>query len=156
MTKEIILAIQRRITDEVHELQYIDRDWNQFGYEQPAVKYPCALIDLTNVEYRHMTNTLQRATATIAIHIANQRLIPASARAPRKDNAYQTIDIIEHIHRALNMFAGYPEDEVSERVPYSFSPLIRTSMVKEVVNSSYEMYTIYYKTTFDDPVFSVR
>ena len=48
--KQIFLSIQNRLA-EIEELSYIDKDWGQLQYEQPPVQWPCALIDVANIDY---------------------------------------------------------------------------------------------------------
>ena len=53
--KHIFLQIQEKL-GEVSALKYIDKDWNQLKFEQPPVKWPCALIDVKNINYSQMGN----------------------------------------------------------------------------------------------------
>lgn len=47
--KDIILAIQEKLNSQVADLKYIDKDWGQLDYDQPPVKYPFCLIDITRL-----------------------------------------------------------------------------------------------------------
>ena len=47
--KQIFLAIQQQLLT-VPALKHIDKNWNQLNYEQPPVRWPCALIDIANAD----------------------------------------------------------------------------------------------------------
>ena len=72
--KHIFLQIQEKL-GEVSALKYIDKDWNQLKFEQPPVKWPCALIDVTNISYSQMGQLWQMAEADVEITVANVRLV---------------------------------------------------------------------------------
>lgn len=79
--KDLLLSIQERLAT-VPELKYIDKDWGQLRYEQPAVKYPCALIDLEQAGFSETGKGGQLADVSVTITIADQRLTPTSLYAP--------------------------------------------------------------------------
>jgi hypothetical protein len=140
--KKLLLSIQTQLAAEVQELQYIDKDWGQLAYETPPVKYPCALIDVSNVEYTQFSAVKeQRAKATVEIIIVNRNLTPSSAASPRRADAYKTCEIIEHINNALQRFCDAEK---------SFTPLVRTSLVKQHVDTSAEVYIMSYQTIYTE------
>lgn len=136
--KQIFLTIQTQLQSEVPELKYIDKDWGQLKYDQPPVKFPCALIDITNVNYSQMGRGYQKADADITITIANMKLIRSSAMAPSKIDSYATIDILESVHQALQLFSDGQK----------FQPLQRTNLKKIFNDKDTEVYTMTYKTAF--------
>lgn len=133
--KEMLMDIQAALADGVEELKYIDKDWGQLNYEVPAVKYPCALLDIANVQYGDLLQGSQIATVEIAVLVANQRLIPGSSRSPRKGDSYQMIDLLEKIHQKLQLYG-------SEK----YSPLLRAGLVKVETDSGEEIYQLTYRT----------
>lgn len=136
--KQIFLTIQTQLQSEVPELKYIDKDWGQLKYDKPPVKFPCALIDITNVNYSQMGRGYQKADADIIITIANMKLIRSSAMAPSKIDSYDTIDILESVHQALQLFADGQK----------FQPLQRTNLKKIFNDKDAEVYAMLYKTSF--------
>jgi hypothetical protein len=140
--KNILLAIQTRLAAQVPELLYIDKDWGQLNYEQPPVQFPCALLDVSNADYTQFSSgVLQRARATIEVIIINRNLVPSSAASPRRAEAFVTLEIISKVHAALHQFSD------TDR---TFTPLVRTSLAKQRVETSAEAYIIYYQTMFTE------
>ena len=115
--KNIFLAIQNRLS-EIPALKYIDKDWGQLQYEQPPVKWPCALIDVANIDFKQLGRGCQQGEADITVTVANIRLVRSSSKAPMRGNAYATIDLLEEIHQALQLFSDGRH----------FSPLMRTNL----------------------------
>lgn len=134
--KEIFIEIQNRLA-EVSELKYIDKNWNQLKFDTPPVKYPCALIDLSNVQFRQMGRLAQSAEADIEITIADKRLVNSSLKASRRQDSYSVFALIESIHKVIH---GWHGD--------SFQPLIRTSIHKDYSDNSHEVYRVVYHTAF--------
>lgn len=135
--KEIILDIQERLGERVPELGYVDKDWGQLSHEVPAVQFPCALIDVVNVNYTQQGKGYQLADAQITITVANLRIVSSSLKAPRKEDAYRVIELLEQIHEALQLFSGG-----------DYAPLFRINLKKEVADSSKECYKMTYQTAF--------
>ncbi len=134
----ILLSVQTQLGKHVPELAYIDKDWGQLSYEVPSVKWPCALLDVENVNYTQEGGGQQMADTQLTIMVADMRLTPASLTAPKREDAYRTIELLGKIHRALHLFA------VGD-----YAPLFRTNLKKVVVNSSYECYRLTYQTAFE-------
>jgi hypothetical protein len=140
--KKILLEIQNRLHESVPELLYIDKDWGQLNYEQPPVKFPCALIDVSNADYTQFSaSKLQRAKVIIEITVVNRNLVPSSAASPRKTGSHIIFDVIGKIHDALQLF--YDADK-------SFTPLVRVSFEKQRVEAAAEAYRMYYQTTYTE------
>lgn len=134
----ILLSVQTRLGECVPELAYIDKDWGQLAYEVPSVKWPCALLDVENVNYTQEGGGRQMADAQLTITVADMRLTPASLAAPKREDAYNTIKLLGKIHYALHNFSTV-----------DYAPLFRTDLKKVIVNSSYECYRLTYQTAFE-------
>ena len=134
--KNIFLSIQKKLS-EIPELKHIDKNWGQLQYEQPPVKFPCALLDIANVDYNQLGNLAQDAGGIVEITIANLRLTNSSGKAPRKEEAYAVFDIIEKIHQLLH---GWTDE--------TFVPLIRVNLQKLDATQAYEIYKISYQTAW--------
>ena len=134
----ILLSVQTQLGEHVPELAYIDKDWGQLSYEVPSVKWPCALLDVENVNYTQEGGGRQMADTQLTITVADMRLTPASQAAPKREDAYRIIELLGKIHRSLHHFSDG-----------DYAPLFRTNLKKVVVNSSYECYRLTYQTAFE-------
>lgn len=135
--KNIFLSIQAELS-KIKALKYIDKDWGQLQYEQPPVKWPCALIDVANIDFKQLGRGCQQGEADITVTVANTNLVRSSALAPNKNNAYATIDLLEEIHQALQLFSDGRH----------FSPLMRTNLQKAEADKNMEVYVMTYRTSF--------
>lgn len=134
--KNIFLSIQEQLK-EIPALKHIDKNWGQLLHEQPPVKFPCALLDVANVEYSQLGNLAQTANGIIEITVANLRLTNSSGKAPRKEDAYAVFDIIEEIHQLLH---GWSNGEIQ--------PLIRINVQKLDAAYCYEIYKVSFQTAW--------
>lgn len=135
--KQIFLTIQNKLS-EITSLRYIDKDWGQLQYEQPPVQWPCALIDVTNVDYVQQGRGAQLGNALICVTVGNINPVPSSAAAPNRANSYATIELLDEIHQKLQLLSDGS----------TFQPLMRTNLLKAAANGSYEVYQMTYKTAF--------
>jgi len=134
--KNIFLSIQEKLS-EIPALKHIDKNWGQLLYDQPPVKFPCALLDIANVDYSQLGNLTQSAECIVEITIANFRFTPSSGKAPRKEDAYLVFDVIEKIHQTLH---GYTDEQ--------FGPLIRVNLQKLDASKDFEIYKVSYQTAW--------
>lgn len=135
--KEILIAIQEHININVPELKYIDKDWGQLQHDNPPVKFPCALLDFSNITFSQLGQLHQLADANIEIIIANLRLINSSLKNPKRNESYTVFDIIEHVHQTIH---GWTDG--------TFSQLIRTNIQKLDASQNYEIYKLTYRTSW--------
>lgn len=109
--QEFLQAIQTQLQT-ITDLKYVDEDWGQLdSYSpNPPTQFPCALIDITTMNYANIGKDnsalpIQRQTAeaTITINIADLKLSNTSGRAPQtqKDNAWKILAIIEDVHKKV-------------------------------------------------------
>ena len=134
--KNIFLSIQGEL-GKITDLKHIDKNWGQLLHEQPPVKFPCALLDISSVEYSQLDHLAQKANGIIEITIANFRLTNSSSKAPRKEDAYAVLEIIEKIHQRLH---GWSNGE--------FQRLIRVDVQKLDASYAYEVYKISFQTAW--------
>ena len=142
--KNLLEKLRLRLA-EIPQLKYIDENWGQLDYYSPnmPVQYPCALIDVQQIQYsnigKDLTKTpLQRqiAQVQIKITIANMRLTNSSMQAPRrqKEEVWAIWCIIEKIHQQLHGVSLLP----------NVSPLIRTSQNRTLRDDGIQEYEVYY------------
>jgi len=135
--KNIFLSIQGKLS-EITELKHIDKNWGQLLYEKPPVKFPCALLDIAEIDYSQLGNLAQTADdVAVEITIANYRLTPSSGKAPHKQNSYAIFSIIKDIHQLIH---GWTNGE--------FQPLIRVKLKKVEAAYGYEIYRVIYLTAW--------
>ncbi len=135
--KQIFLDIQTKLSG-ITELKHIDKNWGQLQYEQPPVKFPCALLDIANVNYSQMGKLAQLAEGDIEITVANLRLTNTSYRNPNRDDAYAVFDIMDDIHQLLQ---GWSNNGTIGR-------LVRTNLKKIATDKDFEIYSLTYRTTW--------
>jgi hypothetical protein len=106
--KELLEAIQARISDKVPAIKYVDEDWGQLDYysSTPPVQWPCCLIDADNITWANLGNKQQQGTGTVVLHVANKKLTNTSAKAPvtQRNKAYAIQDVIQELHEALHTY----------------------------------------------------
>lgn len=117
----ILLGVQDHLGESVPELAYVDKDWGQLSQEKPAVKFPCALIDLKDITFTQTGSGGQVADTQITVTVANLRLTSSSLLAPNKGDAYQIIGLLAKIHAALHLFSA------GDYAPYSGRSCARSS-----------------------------
>lgn len=139
--KQIFLKIQQRLAGGVPALQYVDRNWGQLNYEQPNVKWPCALIDMEAVEYEQLSAGALTARATISVTLADQVLTRSSAEAPSPADAYGIVDVVELTCHALSGFA-------SSESGSAFQPLVLERMSHQYTDRSFDVYKLTFSTAF--------
>lgn len=102
---KLIEAIQARLEVKIPELKYIDEDWGQMDfYENPPVKYPCALIEVQDADYTDDGELRQRGRVMVVVKLYFMRLVNTSNRAPQtqKDEAHKHWQICEKVNQSLH------------------------------------------------------
>lgn len=134
--KQIFLDIQQQLST-VPALKHIDKNWNQLNYEQPPVKWPCALIDIANADYSQVAQLHQIAEADVEITIADLRFTNTSLRNPNREDGFDIFTLLDDVHQALQGFA-----------PANAQPLVRTNLQKVETGYNYEVYRMTYRTAW--------
>ena len=142
--KALLEKIQQKV-GEIAELKYIDENWGQLDYYSPnmPVQYPCALIDVQQVQYTNLGRDMSKkpvqrqiGQVSIKISIANMRLSNSSMQAPRrqKEEVWAIWGIIEKIHQQLHGVLLLP----------NVSALIRSSQSRTLRDDGVQEYEVYY------------
>jgi len=134
--KQIFLSIQSELS-RVSTLKHIDKNWNQLNYEQPPVKWPCALLDIANVEYSQIAHLHQIAEADVEVIVADMRFTNTSLRNPNREDGFDIFTLLDEIHQTLQGFA-----------PANAQPLVRTNLQKVETGYNYEVYRMTYHTAW--------
>lgn len=119
---KIITAIMNRLSEQVPALAWIDVDLGQLSFDAPPVDYPCALIDVANVEYSGAGRNVQMAITTVNINLAFTVLSPSDHTAPEvlREQAMEHYRTISEVYQALQ---GYGTVD--------FAPLNRTTLTRQ-------------------------
>ena len=142
--KALLEKIQQKLS-EITDLKYIDENWGQLDYYSPnmPVQYPCALIDVQQVQYTNLGRDMSKkpvqrqiGRGSIKITIANMRLSNSSMQAPRrqKEEVWAIWGIIEKIHQRLHGVSLLP----------NVSALIRSSQSRTLRDDGVQEYEVYY------------
>lgn len=141
--KEILLQLIDLI-EKVPAVKYVSEDYGQIDFALAErstypVKFPCALISVTNIEYNAQGRYTDTAVATIAIRIADDPVLIASGKAPdrHKQQAFAILDIIEAIDSIVH---GYKGD--------TFKQLQRQGIQKAIREDCLREYTMYFRTSY--------
>lgn len=142
--EHIITQIQKRLSTEVPKLKYIAQDWGQLDLyaDFPPVKFPCALVDITDAQYSNVGHNVQEAQLSITITVADLSnhvsLLATSAQA--HDRAMLIFGLMTAIHWALHGWSGDKD----------YAKLVRTSMGRQIRDDGARLRTINFTTTWWD------
>ena len=125
----LINSIIARI-NELADFRYVARNWNQLSYEQPPVQFPCALVDITSVNYSQLAHGSYRADATITVTIADQQLA--------RDAVDHFLDVVNTLIEHLNLF--YTD--------FLEQPLTLNAFSRSYSDKSYDVYTLTFTTSW--------
>ena len=139
--KEVISAIQDKITEEVTDLKYVDKDWGQLDYDQPPVKYPFCLIDITDMDYSNLAHGTQIGTGQVVITVGVMHLTASSSQAPDKENSYKAVELLKKINDVVQTWSNG-----------EFSNLIRTRTKKLYKSKGLDIYCAFYSTQWKETI----
>lgn len=135
MINDILTAIAGRLGTEVQELKYIDEDWGQLDdfSDNPPVKFPCAIIEMQQAQWRNQGNKLQDGSINISVRVADQRLSNTNLKAPaqQKINAAAIWTIQEKIYKALHTWRPVLYPDFSSLTRVSSRKLKRDDGIRE-------------------------
>lgn len=129
--KEILEAVMARLQEKVGDLRYIAEDWGQLDYynDAPPVKFPCALVSMSRLQFEAETEWMRRARMTILIRVADAPAVSGTMAAPElhKERAFAIFDLMEQIGSCLYGFGGETFNclEQLETVRYNREDAIR-------------------------------
>lgn len=129
----VITTAQTRLKAQIADLKYIDEDWGQLDNYSPnfPTKWPCALIDVLDVQWTNAGNKTQLGMAQIRVKVADLRLSNSSGAAPagqkEKSNSFYTLT--QQVYNALHGWHG--ADHYSAFIRISERRVQRDDGVKE-------------------------
>lgn len=67
---ELLQIISGRLSERVPGLKYVAEDWGQVdSYDDPPVEFPCALIDVQDIEFSDDGSLRQRGVASVVVRV---------------------------------------------------------------------------------------
>ena len=120
-----------RLQEQVPDLRYIAEDWGQLDFynEAPPVKFPCALISVSNIKFESQTTGTRWATMTILIRVADAPAVSGTMAAPEtyRNRAFAIFYLMDAIGHVLYAFGedGFNELEQKAIAHYSREDAIR-------------------------------
>lgn len=129
--KQIFTDIKNQIAT-ITQVKDIQEDWGQLQYDQPPVKFPCALVDIQSINYSQMGNLAQSAEALLSVTIADDKIVNRKSA-----DDFATIELMEQVNDTLHGYA-----------PTACSRLIRQRIERVNIPGTIRIYTIVYQFTF--------
>lgn len=140
MIKDALKAVKTAL-QEIKELRYTGEDWGQLDYfTQKPVKFPCALVDVEEVDYSNNAPRRQQGVAALTIRVADTRIFNGSFQSPPSETEFSTFDLLQRIANALHGLSGE-----------TFSPLVRTGVVRARRDDSVREFRLSFRFAFTDP-----
>lgn len=141
--KQLFIELQGRLAS-LQSLKHVDEDWGQldtFG-NKPPVKFPCALLNLGDVNWSNMGQLKQIGQARITITFADYKLVNTSDLAPQrqKDAAFSLLGIMSQANLLLH---GW-------RPSVATSPMVRLSQDRAIRDDGIIEHTVVYLVTVKD------
>lgn len=131
--KHILSAVMERLQAEVPELQYIAEDWGKMDFYQdtPPVKFPCALISVSSINFESQTIGIRHAKLTLLIRVADAPTVSGTMAAPEnyRNRAFAIFDLLDDIGNALYGFSN--EDEFNELEQKTITHYSREDTIRE-------------------------
>ncbi|WP_295990517.1 hypothetical protein [uncultured Alistipes sp.] len=143
MNKELFIALQDRLKEQVPALRWVDAEMGQLNVvPRPPVAFPCCLVDMRYLQCRSLTAGAQRVAAQFTLRVAFQGCGSSCSEAPTsvRERALEHMDTLEEIHRALQWWS------FGRRI----NPLQRVSVVPERRSDNLKVYTMVYDTEFQE------
>ncbi len=137
--KAIINDVMDRL-QEVDGIKYVDKNWGQLMCDPPAVKYPCALVDIGDADYENLGSGEQVVSVVVDVVVSVQRLTPSSTASRRRVDSYADLELLAKVQNALHL---YGTDK--------YQPLIRSRMYKEDTEPGVSTYHVRYLTGYVTP-----
>lgn len=129
----VISTAQARLIAQVEALKDVNEDWGQLDNYSPnfPVKWPCALIDVLDVQWSNTGKKIQMGLAQIRVKIADLRLSNSSKAAPsgQKDKSNSFYILTQQVYSALHGWRG--ADHYSAFIRISERRVQRDDGVKE-------------------------
>lgn len=115
---------------EVPELRFVGEDWGQLYIDHPPVSFPCALIDLGEINYIQQGRNVQQAEAILNVTVADIFIDGMMAGTPEEvaESECSIYTVIEKVHARLQ---GYGTEKHSRLMRVSVRKIPREDTIRE-------------------------
>jgi len=143
---QIIRDLQKRISAEVPEINYIDQDLGQLGQtdenNRPALSYPAILIDFPDSNYTELADGAQLGAVPITLQLIMDTYSQTWHKVP-EDVITKGLDYLRIEQKLHNCLQKWHLDY--------FSPLIRTNVKSQNNNDiGLRVRTLTFTTQYED------
>lgn len=128
---KILSDIQERLVSALPELEYVDKDRGQLSDGNTEIKFPCALLDVKNIDFSLEGKGIRMADIQLVVTIAYRH----DSSTDTADNTYKAIELLEHADKALHLFTAK-----------EFTPLFCSGVKKTETHEDKECYEMTYRT----------
>jgi len=130
--KDIMLAIMAQLEEKVKDLHYIAEDYGQVDFyeTEPPVKFPCALISISNLRFDNVGSYDRNSTITVMIRLVDDKSVFANQKSSDdyKNRAFAILDLIDEVGAALHGFGGHTFKKLIEKTG---TPNLRNDALRE-------------------------
>ncbi|MEG1762903.1 MAG: hypothetical protein RR256_04765 [Bacteroidales bacterium] len=121
---------------------YIAENWGQLDIPQPPVNFPCALIDLGDMEFSQRGCLTQQGEGTLTISLSDIMYNGIDNVTPEilQEKEFAIFNTINDINALLHGKTGSEKN----------SSLIRTKIQKQIREDSIREFTLFYKFSYLD------
>lgn len=105
--EEILLAVMAKLS-EITSLRWVDINVGQMDSETPPVDYPCALVDVSSINYRSAGGRRQTGEALVEVELFFTVRSPSNSSAPARvrEQAFKHFNTIKEVYVALQGLSG--------------------------------------------------
>lgn len=103
----LFLSIQKHLADSIPELAVVDEDYGQLNTEEDTypVTFPCALVQVEEIDWQDIGGGKQKGTATIRVKLAVDCYDDTHYTSGTAQKAYERMRMFGRVHETLNMFS---------------------------------------------------
>jgi hypothetical protein len=133
--KQLLQSIQQQLQTAAPVLKYVNRDWGQMNLERPPVKYPCALLNIQQVEINPLKTgpgSSFRLRLTVSVTVVTQR----QTGNPSTRNEWLILDAVHQVMDAL----VFTDDD-------TFTPLVPAGIETLGIDASHESIQLTFTAT---------
>lgn len=143
---QILLDLQKRISTEVPEIQFIDQDLGQLGQVgdngRPPISYPAVLIDFPDSDYTNLADGAQLGAVPVSFQLIFDNYSQTWHKAPEpvRKKGFEYLNTEQKLHNCLqNWHEKY------------FTPLMRTKVKSQNNNDlGLRVRQLVYTTEYED------
>lgn len=147
--EEILLAVMAKL-QEISALRWIDINIGQMDVDNPPVDYPCALVDVPDIDYKSAGGKRQNGEAIVEVELFFPVRTPSNMSAPEqvRQQAFEHFKIVKDVYLALqglegNNFSGLNRIKLSRRKDYYPRPITLFFRCSVEDHSAVKEYTRY-------------